>query len=125
MALRYVNVVAGAGLVAVSAAVAHAFATGQFLVDGARLVENPWGLATLVDIYVGFVLFSCWVFWRETRIDTALSWVILLMLAGNITSTVYVLVAIHRSRGNVEKFWLGERWKERQQDEQGEQREQN
>ena len=80
---------------------------GNFSSDGQRLLENPWGLATLVDVYVGFALFSCWIVWREARVEKALVWICLLLIGGNIVSTIYVLLAAYANRGNTTAFWMG------------------
>ena len=90
-------------------ALVYAVAAGQFRVDGLRLLDNPWGLATLVDVYVGFALFSCWVVWREARLHKALAWITLILVGGNLVSSLYVLAALHGSKGNVMAFWRGSR----------------
>lgn len=109
MTLRYVSTIAWTGLATVSVALIYAFLTGHFATDWPRLVGNPLGLATLVDVYVGFALFSCWILWREARLTTALLWVAMLLVGGNLVSTLYVLIALRASNGNVEAFWLGSR----------------
>lgn len=113
VSLRNVRNVAWAGFLSMSIALVYAFAAGQFRVDGLKLLDNPWGLATLVDIYVGFALFSCWVVWRETTAKKALMWIALIIVGGNLVSTLYVLIALHESKGNVEAFWHGSRWDSR------------
>lgn len=105
--LRYVTAVASFGLVAVSAAIGYALAVGHFRADGSTLLENPWGLATLVDIYVGFALFSCWVAWREPTLPRSLLWIGAIMLGGNVVSAIYVLLAARSSRGDLSLFWHG------------------
>ena len=110
VSLRNVRSVAWAGLVSMSIALVYAFAAGQFRVDGLKLLDNPWGLVTLVDVYVGFALFSCWIVWRETQAKKALMWIALIVVGGNLVSTLYVLIALHESKGNVELFWHGSRW---------------
>ena len=107
--LRPVRCIAWTGLVALSAALVYALVAGRFSEDAASLVANPWGLATLVDIYVGFALFSCWIVWREQRADRALVWIVLVLATGNIASSVYVLLALHESRNDVQSFWRGVR----------------
>lgn len=107
MSLRYARSVAWTGLLSLSIALVYAVAAGSFRVDGLELLENPWGLATLVDIYVGFALFSCWVVWREANLGKALIWIALILVGGNLISALYVLVALHGSRGDVLAFWLG------------------
>jgi hypothetical protein len=110
--LRYVSSIAWAGLAAVSIALIYAFVSGHLATDLPRLVDNPLGLATLVDVYVGFALFSCWIVWRESRLTTALIWIAMIMVGGNIVSTMYVLVALRSSNGTVEVFWLGSRYRD-------------
>lgn len=107
MNLRYVNIIAWAGLVAVSAALIYAFAAGHLATDWPRLMNNPLGLATLVDVYVGFALFSCWIVWREPRLGMALLWIAMILVGGNLVTAVYVLLALRASNGVVEAFWLG------------------
>jgi hypothetical protein len=80
---------------------------GNFSSDGHQLLENPWGLATLVDVYVGFALFSCWIVWREARVEIALVWICLLLIGGNIVSTIYVLLVAYANRENTTAFWMG------------------
>ena len=108
--LRLVSTIAWTGLATVSAALIYAFVTGNVAANWSSLVDNPLGLATLVDVYVGFALFSGWILWREARIGTAFLWVVLIMVGGNLVSTLYVLNALRISNGTVEKFWLGSKY---------------
>ena len=34
----------------------YGFTLGDFWKDGAELLENPWGIVSLFDVYVGFFL---------------------------------------------------------------------
>ncbi len=34
----------------------------------AKLLAMPWGIVSLVDLYVGFALFSIWIVYREKAI---------------------------------------------------------
>lgn len=105
--LRPIALVAWTGLLTISAALVYALAAGDFYTDASELLENPWGLATIVDIYVGFALFSCWVAWREGSVVKASVWVVAIALGGNLVSAIYVLVALRESRGDIESFWHG------------------
>lgn len=109
MTLRSVRTIAWMGLVALSTALVYALVSGHFSDDAALLLANPWGLATLVDVYVGFALFSCWIVWREQCRRRAILWVLLVLATGNIASTLYVLLALHASRNDVESFLHGAR----------------
>jgi hypothetical protein len=112
MTLRYIGTVAWIGLITVTAALCYATVAGHFHTDGAALLRNPWGLAAVVDIYVGFALFSCWVAWRESRVIRALTWIVLIALGGNFVSAVYVLIALRSSGGDFEAFWHGPRYED-------------
>lgn len=41
------------------------FISGDFAADGAKLMALPWGIVSLVDLYVGFMLFSVWIVYLE------------------------------------------------------------
>ena len=43
----------------------YGFGWGDFWEDGGELMDNPWGIVSLVDVYVGFFLFLGWVWIRE------------------------------------------------------------
>jgi len=60
-----------------------------------------------VDLYVGFILFSGWIIYREKSLARSVIWVVLMMLLGNWTASLYALVALLTSRGDWKRFWLG------------------
>lgn len=105
--LHFVRLVAWTGLAALALALAYALTSGHLATDAQRLLVNPWGLATLIDIYVGFALFSCWIVWRERHKGRAAVWVALVLATGNLASTLYVLLALRESSEDVESFWHG------------------
>lgn len=84
----------------------YAFAAGDFFAEGWRIVAMPWGIATLADIYTGFLLFCGWVLYRERSPATALPWMIGVLVIGNLVSALYVLFALHTS-GDWKRFWMG------------------
>lgn len=106
---RYGHLVAWAGLIAMIAAFYYGARTGHLWTDFPELVGNPWGIVTLIDIYVGFALFSCWVVWRERSGITAAGWVFLIMLLGNIAASLYVIVALNACQSDARRFWFGSR----------------
>lgn len=94
---------------AMLAAIGYALATGDFGAEGAQLLQMPWGIVTLVDVYVGFVLFAMWIAYRESSLLAKVVWVALLMVLGNLIAAVYVLLALNASGGDWRKFFLGRR----------------
>lgn len=104
-----VQVVAILGLLSMTGIIAYAFIAGDFNSEGVWLLAHPWGRVSLVDLYVGFVLFSLWIIYRERSFWRALPWVVLMMGLGNWTAALYVLVSLYRSGGDWKRFWLGRR----------------
>ena len=90
-----------------AAAVGLGFASGESLgaAVGAML-EDPWGRATLIDLYIGFALFALWIVHRE-RGWRAAPWIIATALLGNLVPCVYIVVAAAGARGNATHFWHG------------------
>jgi hypothetical protein len=69
----------------------------------------PWGIVSLVDLYVGFALFSGWIVFRERSWPRSLIWIALVMVLGFFTASLYVLLALRSSAGDWRRFWMGER----------------
>jgi hypothetical protein len=95
------------GILAMTAVLIYGFTAGNFSVDGGELLSNPWGVVSMVDLYVGFILFSGWILYREESVFAAVIWVILMMVLGFFTGSLYALVALIQSGGDWKKFWMG------------------
>ena len=63
----------------------------------------------MVDLYVGFVLFSGWIVYREESTIRTVVWVILMMTLGFWAASLYTLIALQTSGGDWRRFWLGRR----------------
>ena len=87
----------------------YGFTQGDLPADGAVILSIPWGIVSLVDVYVGFTLFSGWVVFREPSRLRALLWVVLIMVLGFFTAGLYALLALQASAGDWRRFWLGDR----------------
>lgn len=83
------------GVIAMTLALANGFTNGDFFVDGGELLANPWGIVSLVDLYVGFSLFAIWMYVKESNKLIAVVWIVLLMVLGFFTGALYVF---HKSR---------------------------
>lgn len=97
------------GLLAMTAVLIYGFTAGDFSGEGAKLLAMPWGIVSLVDLYVGFLLFSGWIVYREKALLPSILWVALMMTLGFWTGALYTLVALQTSRGDWRKFWMGKR----------------
>ncbi|HSF80837.1 MAG TPA: DUF1475 family protein [Anaerolineales bacterium] len=107
--MKYAKLVAGLGLLAMTAVLVYGFTVGDFAADGGELLRNPWGVVSMVDLYTGFILFSGWIVFREKSIARAVIWVLLMMVLGFFTGSLYALLALYSSGGDWRKFWLGQR----------------
>lgn len=107
--MRIGKIIAWAGLIAMTVAILQGFLVGDFFEDGGEILANPWGIVSLVDLYVGFALFSLWIAFREKSVVVAAVWIILMMVLGFFTGALYVLVALYGSKGDWLRFFLGAR----------------
>ncbi len=97
------------GLLAMTVILIYAFTSGDFSAEGAKLLAMPWGIVSLVDLYVGFSLFSGWIVFREKAVVPALIWVILMMVLGFWAGALYTFLALQSSGGDWKRFWYGKR----------------
>ncbi len=109
--MKIAKFLAWLGLLGMTAVLLNGFINGNFGQDGAELLANPWGIVSLVDLYAGFVLFSIWIAFREKNPIVAMFWILLMMVLGFFTGSLYVLINLYLSKGDWLKFFLGERKK--------------
>lgn len=120
--MRLAKVIAILGVLAMGGALVYGFTQGNLSQEGSVLLSMPWGIVSLVDPYTGFVLFSGWIAFRERSWWRAAVWIILMMVLGFFTGSVYALLALQTSGGDWGRFWMGHRWDEvlnRRQEEAG------
>jgi len=101
------KMVAWIGLAMMTLGLANGFINGDFLNDGADLMANPWGVMSMIDLYVGFALFSIWIVFREKSFVSSFTWVLLMMVLGFFTACIYLLNAFYKSNGDWLAFFLG------------------
>jgi len=107
MKMRIPKIITWIGLGAMTGGLANGFINGNFLEDGKKLLENPWGVMSMIDLYVGFVLFSMWIFYREKNLIKSIIWTVLMMVLGFFTACVYILLALYDAKGNWDRFFKG------------------
>jgi hypothetical protein len=107
--VKIAKVIAVLGLLAMSAVLIYGFTVGDFATEGKQLLAMPWGIVSLVDLYVGFILFSGWIVYREKSAARSVVWVILMMILGFWTASLYALIALQASGGDWRRFWMGQR----------------
>ena len=109
MSMKWAKILSLLGLLAMSAVLIYGFTVGNFSKDGSELLQNPWGLVSLVDLYTGFALFSAWIVYREKSFSRSLIWVFLMMVLGFFTASLYTFIALIASEGSWPRFWMGQR----------------
>ena len=105
--MNIAKVIAAVGVLAMTAVLIYGFAVGDFSSDGSQIIKNPWGIVSLVDLYTGFFLFSAWILFREGFSFQSIIWVILMLVLGFFTASLYALIALYQSDGDWQKFWMG------------------
>ncbi|MGD2162453.1 MAG: DUF1475 family protein [Anaerolineales bacterium] len=101
--------VSGLGVLAMTAVLIFGFTIGDFTGEGAELLAMPWGIVSLVDLYVGFILFSGWILYREGLNVKSIIWVVLMMVLGFFTGALYTFLALRASEGDWARFWMGKK----------------
>lgn len=109
--MKIAKIISLLGLLAMTGILVYAFTSGNFAAEGAKLLAMPWGIVSLVDLYVGFALFSVWIVFREKSLFPSLIWVILMMVLGFWTGALYTFIALQTSGGDWQRFWFGRRAK--------------
>lgn len=78
----------------------YGFVVGDFGVDGGKILQNPLGIVSLVNLYTGFILFSGWIIFREKSWIRSAVWVVFMMVLGFFTASLYSLIALYQSKGD-------------------------
>ena len=82
------------------------WAQTQVSILDSPIPQLPWGIVSLVDLYAGFTIFGLWIAYKETVLRTFF-WVVGLIFLGNLTTAVYVIYSINKSKGDMRVFFLG------------------
>lgn len=86
----YRIVVAGLA-VALSGMIWWAFTDRSISTSFAMIVDDPWGLVALADLYLGFILLSSIIWLFESSRLQALLWIVPLYLLGNAWSAAWMV----------------------------------
>jgi hypothetical protein len=105
--MKTAKVISFLGILAMGTALIYGFTVGDFFGEGGQLLDMPWGIVSLVDVYTGFILFSMWIIFREQSLGVAILWTVAMMVLGFFTGSLYVFLALQKSRGDWRQFWLG------------------
>ena len=109
--MRLIKLLAITGTCIMFLTLIYGFVRGDILKEGSILVSLAWGRVSLIDVYVGFFLFSGWILYREEKWLVAVLWILLIMVLGNFITCLYAAFALFKSNGNYHEFWLGKHFK--------------
>ena len=80
----------------------------NFFENAGIVASTPWGIVTLVDLYIGFLFIGLWIIFREKGISRII-WLVGLFFLGNLTTALYIIYCIKEADGNLEIFFIGKR----------------
>ncbi|MBD3190635.1 MAG: DUF1475 domain-containing protein [Candidatus Heimdallarchaeota archaeon] len=95
------------GIIVMAGALTYGFVWGEFLKEGGILLSIPWGIITLIDIYISFFAFCGWIFYRESSWVLSIIWTLLVIVLGSFTICLYLFLAFQKSDGSWQKFLHG------------------
>lgn len=101
-----VKIAAWIGAIVMASMIVFSLVTGDFFGEGSILLGMVWGQMSMVDLYVGFLLFYLWILKRERTWLSKLFWFALLMVTGSLATALYILKAAYTSKTETE-FFLG------------------
>lgn len=88
------RLISGLAALAFAALIFWAVGAGNFSAAGAWLTSQPWGLVTLVDLYIGFALIAVIIaLFERTKLRAAL-WILPLPFLGNLWTLVWFVFAL-------------------------------
>lgn len=96
--MRFVRVLSVVLTLVMLVTIVYGLVTGDFVEEGAQLLGLVWGQVTLIDLYVGVIIFGTWVAVRETSWLVRITWWVVLITLGNLAAAAYLMVASFTSR---------------------------
>lgn len=96
--MRLVRALAVAVTLVMVGAIAFGAAAGDFAADASSIWSLAWGKVTVVDLYLGLVIFGAWVYIREKRMGQVILWWLALLALGNLVAGIYLLKVSFTSR---------------------------
>lgn len=67
---------------------------GSLFEQGGTILAMPWGVVTLLDLYIGFVLIGVVIFITEKNWVSAALWIAPLPFLGNVWAAVWLIVRL-------------------------------
>jgi hypothetical protein len=94
--MKTIRLLALLGTLIMGGMILYSLVVGDFAGEGSILLSLVWGQMSLVDLYVGFVLVYAWIFYRESNWIARVLWFVAMMVFGNLTFALYLLIESYR-----------------------------
>lgn len=78
---------------------------GGFMDQFAVVTTLPWGLAALVDLFLGFVLFAALIFLTERSWIAAVFWAAPVFVLGNVWAALWFVIRLPHLAGLLRRNW--------------------
>jgi energy-converting hydrogenase Eha subunit H len=78
------------GALVMIGAIVWAFGLAPFWPSVAEMMRNPWGVVTVIDLYLGFLVFAIVIARFETNRAIAVAMIAALPLLGNVVSLAWL-----------------------------------
>ncbi|WP_422372599.1 hypothetical protein [Hoeflea sp.] len=96
--MRALQILLAAAALAFAGLIVFAIADGSFSAAGAWLTSEPWGLVTLADLYLGFMLSALVIWWFERQLPLALLWIVPIPFLGNVWTAIWFVYRLPHLR---------------------------
>lgn len=83
--------------------------TGKVVSQEIAIVQLTWGKINAIDLYIGLLLFSMWIIYRERSGVQKTLWIILFLALGNWATSLYVFLSLRKANGSWRRFFQGAR----------------
>lgn len=90
-------------MVAFTALVVWAIQVSSFSAAADAIFGEPWGIVTLVDLYIGFFIFAFFISLLERTFARSIIWILPLLVLGNGVALLYLAFALYTGRIDVTK----------------------
>ena len=87
--MKTIRSVSTVAVVVMVVAIGWAFTAGDFAEEGSVILGLPWGVVSIIDIYVGAILILGWIRWRDGT-AAAVVWFVVLFVLGHLGSALYI-----------------------------------
>jgi len=78
--------------------IASAMQVESVLAAGPRMARDPWTWVTIIDVYLGFLVFAAFLVARERRLARCLPWLAGVVILGNVVTAAYLAWVLARNQ---------------------------